>query len=75
MGLKEEIFLIENYYEKKINDELLFKFNSLKCASLLRETMWSMVSEITSKINFDYENYTETNLLKFNKSYKDLDSK
>ena len=71
--LKEEIFLLENYFEKKINDELLSKYNSLKCASLLRETMWSMVSEITSKINFDYINYTEENLLKFNKAYKNLD--
>tara|TARA_B110000014_G_C20098740_1_gene576329 strand:+ start:614 stop:1483 length:870 start_codon:yes stop_codon:yes gene_type:complete len=72
-SLNEEIFLIENYFEQKINDELLLKYNALKCSSLLRETMWSMVSEITSKINFDYKNYTEENLLKFDQSYKNLD--
>ena len=48
------------------------QYNALKCASLLRETMWSMVSEITSKIDFNYENYTRENLLKFNNAYKDL---
>ena len=73
LNLKEEIFLLENYFEKKINDKILLQYNSLKCASLLRETMWSMVSEITSKIDFDYTNYTEENLLKFNQAYKNLD--
>ena len=35
--------------------------------------MWSMVSELTSKINFDYAHYTEENLLKFNQAYDNLD--
>ena len=69
---KEEIYLLENYFEKKIDDKLLLQYNSLKCASLLRETMWSMVSELTSKIDFDYKNYTQENLLKFNQLYKNL---
>tara|TARA_Y100000590_G_C15546532_1_gene949199 strand:- start:42 stop:911 length:870 start_codon:yes stop_codon:yes gene_type:complete len=69
----EEIYLLENYFEKKISDQILLKYNSLKCASLLRETMWSMVSEITSKIDFDYKNYTEENLIKFNNEFKKLD--
>ena len=30
----------------------------MKCASLLREAMWSMVSEIYSKLDFDYAAYT-----------------
>ena len=30
----------------------------MKCASLLREAMWSMVSEIYSTIDFDYAAYT-----------------
>jgi hypothetical protein len=29
----------------------------MKCASLLREAMWSMVSEIHSKLDFDYAAY------------------
>ena len=69
---KEDIILLENYYEKKIEDEIINKFKCLKSASLLRETMWSMVSEITSKIDFDYGSYTNENLIKFNKSFDDL---
>ena len=30
----------------------------MKCASLLREAMWSMVSEMHSEIDFDYVAYT-----------------
>tara|TARA_B100000575_G_scaffold78085_1_gene61109 strand:- start:119 stop:256 length:138 start_codon:yes stop_codon:yes gene_type:complete len=44
----------------------------MKTASLLRETMWSMVSEITSKLDFDYGEYTSENLKKFNESYERL---
>ena len=66
---KEEENLLEDYYEKKITSELFIKFKAIKCASLLRETMWSMVSEITSDIEFDYKSYTEGNLLKFNQAY------
>ena len=72
-SFEEETYLLENYFENKINDKLLLQYNSLKCASLLRETMWSMVSELTSKIDFDYVNYTQENLLKFNQAYKSLD--
>ena len=71
-NLKDEIYLLENYFEKKINDELLIKYNCMKCASLLRETMWSMVSEITSKIDFNYSKYTQENIEKYNKAFKDI---
>ncbi len=72
---EEESYLLENYFEKKINEELLSQYYSLKCASLLRETMWSMVSELTSKIDFNYSRYTQENLTKFNDSYKKLSLK
>ena len=65
----EEKYLLENYFEKKLSSELFIKYKAIKCASLLRETMWSMVSEITSNIEFDYKSYTAENLLKFNKSF------
>jgi len=44
----------------------------MKTASLLRETMWSMVSEITSKIEFNYAEYTSDNLKKFEESFDKL---
>ena len=70
----EDIYLLENYYEKKINTDLLNKFKAMKSASLLRETMWSMVSEITSKIDFDYAKYTKENLDKFEVSFKSFEN-
>ena len=68
----EEIYLLESYFEKKINSEILLKYNSMKCASILRESMWSMVSEITSEIDFNYEKYTQENLTKYRESFKKL---
>ena len=65
----EEKHLLENYFEKKLSSELLIKYKAIKSASLLRETMWSMVSEITSNIEFDYKSYTAENLSKFNESF------
>ena len=44
----------------------------MKCASLLRETMWSMVSELTSEIDFDYAAYTAENLARFERAWADL---
>ena len=69
---EQEVYLLENYYDKKIDDEQISKYLAIKCASLLRETMWSMVSEITSKIDFDYKDYTHQNLSKFNDEFKKL---
>ncbi|MFD2207170.1 phosphotransferase [Kiloniella antarctica] len=57
--------VLETYYEKPITDELTMKYEAMKCASLLRETMWSMVSEIYSDIDFDFKKYTEQNLRKY----------
>ena len=63
---------LELYYEKPVNNEVLMKYNAMKTASLLRETMWSMVSELTSKLDFDYGEYTQENLNKFSKAYEAL---
>ena len=71
---KDEILLLEEYLEKNISDQQILKYNAMKTASLLRETMWSMVSEITSKIDFDYSEYTEQNLDKFESSFNSLKS-
>ena len=68
---KEEKNLLENYFEKKLSSELFIKYKAIKCASLLRETMWSMVSEITSSIDFDYTSYTSDNLSKFNEAFNE----
>jgi len=46
-----------------------YRYTAMKCASLLRETLWSMVSEIHSTIDFDYAGYTAENLARFERAY------
>ena len=65
----QEIWLLEHYFDRPAGDELRRSFEAMKCASLLRETMWSMVSEIHSDIDFDYAGYTAENLGRFNAAY------
>jgi hypothetical protein len=44
----------------------------MKCASLLRETLWSMVSELHLTVDFDYRAYTTENLDRFERAYGKL---
>ena len=67
-----EIEVLEMYFKEKPSKDLIIKYNAMKTASLLRETMWSMVSEITSKIEFNYAEYTSDNLKKFEESFDKL---
>ena len=66
-GLSEaqEDWMLEGYFQAPVTDDLRHRYSAMKCASLLRETMWSMVSEITSAIDFDYAAYTAENLARF----------
>lgn len=57
--------LIESYFGRPADRELKLRFAAMNAASLLRETMWSMVSEIHSKLDFDYVEYTAMNLARF----------
>jgi hypothetical protein len=41
----------------------------MTAASLLRETLWAMVSEIHSTVDFDYAGYTAENLARFDAAY------
>ena len=60
--------LLEHYFGC-IDDALLKQFHAMKCASLLRETMWSIMSELYSSIDFDYVSYTNENLKRFENAY------
>ena len=70
--LDMENLALEMYFDKKPSKELIIKYKAMKTASLLRETMWSMVSEITSKLDFSYADYTFENLSKFRDSFENL---
>jgi thiamine kinase-like enzyme len=57
--------MLEAYFERPASDELRLRYRAMRCAALLREAMWSMVSEIQSDIEFDYVAYTAENLARF----------
>jgi thiamine kinase-like enzyme len=57
------------YFGRPVDDELRRRAAAMTAASLLRETMWSMVSEIHSTVDFDYAAYTAENLRRFEAAY------
>jgi len=73
-GLPEEAeqLMLRRYFDAEPDAGLKQSYDAMKCASLLRETMWSMVSEITSALDFDYRAYTETNLEKYRRAFERL---
>ena len=65
----QEDWLLETYYQQSVTDRLRRRFAAMKCVSLLRETLWSIVSETHSTLDFDYENYTNKNIARFEFAY------
>jgi thiamine kinase-like enzyme len=61
---EDEVWMLESTFGRADAD-LLGRYHAMTCASLLRETMWSMVSEITSALDFDYAAYTADYLNRF----------
>lgn len=67
-----ERYFLALYFDQLIDDDLWYRYSAMKVASLLRETMWSMVSELHSKVAFDYSAYTAENLVRFERAYQDF---
>jgi thiamine kinase-like enzyme len=57
------------YFDRPVDDALRRRAAAMTAASLLRETMWSMVSEIYSTVDFDYGAYTAENMRRFEAAY------
>jgi hypothetical protein len=57
------------YFGRSVDDALRRRMAAMSAASLMRETLWSMVSEQTSAITFDYCAYTAENLRRFAAAY------
>ena len=55
--------LLAAYFGRKPESESVQSHAAMKCASLLREAMWSMVSEVhLDNPSIDYVGYTQENL-------------
>lgn len=68
----QERWLLETYFETPATEDLWRRYSAMKCASLMRETMWSMVSEIHSDLDFDYAAYTAENMARLEASLADF---
>jgi thiamine kinase-like enzyme len=61
----EERAMLEAYFEAPATAPLLRSFRAVQAASLLRETLWSLVQELHSTLDFDYRAYSDRNLAAF----------
>ncbi|WP_072396310.1 phosphotransferase [Hyphomicrobium sp. CS1GBMeth3] len=61
--------LISSYFGRPVDDDLRRRAAAMTAASLLRETLWAMVSELHSTVDFDYAAYTAENLARFEAAY------
>jgi hypothetical protein len=61
--------VLSRYFGREVDDTLRYRAAAMTAASLLREGMWSMVSEIHSTVDFDYAAYTAENMRRFEAAY------
>lgn len=65
----QERWLLERYFEQPLDATRYRDFLVMKAAALLKETLWSMVSECFSTIDFDYAAYTRLNLARYDDAW------
>ncbi len=74
LAADQEEWLLARYFEKAVDDTLRLRYSAMKCASLLRESMWSLVSELHSSLDFDFQAYSDENLARFEAAWSDFSS-
>jgi len=66
---EQEALLLQGYFEQPPEPSLWRRFRAMQCASLLRETLWSVVQELHSSLDFDYLQYTNENLARLERAH------
>jgi thiamine kinase-like enzyme len=74
MNPEQETSLLETYFDHSPQPHDLARFRTMKCASLLREALWSLVQEQHSALDFDYASYTDDHLRRFRLAYRHLET-
>jgi thiamine kinase-like enzyme len=69
----QERDLLRLYYDAEPDEQLGRVFAGMRCVSLLREVMWSMVAEIHSTLDLDFAAYTAEQLAKFEQALARFD--
>lgn len=62
-------WLLAAYFDRPVDDRMRLQAQAMLTASLLREAMWSMVSELHSALDFDFVAYTAQNLDRFEQAW------
>ena len=71
LSILQEQQMLEQYFDRSW--EIYWRpYQAMKCISLMRETLWSMISELYSEIEFDYAAYTSENLTRLNAAISDF---
>ncbi|HXP73426.1 MAG TPA: choline kinase family protein [Stellaceae bacterium] len=68
----DETWLLETYFERPLSADLARRYYAMKCASLLREAMWGMVSELHSSLDVDYGSYARDYLARFERDFAEF---
>ena len=69
----EDDALLEAYFDRPVDEALRRRFHALRCASLLRETLWSFVSACHATLDFDYAAYAALNLARFEAAWAEFE--
>lgn len=67
---EQEEWLLESYYGAPLSTALRRRYAAMKCASALREGLWSAISEIHLTLDVDYVAYTDENLGRFERAFE-----
>jgi thiamine kinase-like enzyme len=68
----DEEWLIGAYLDRAPDNALRRRYRAMKCASLLREALWGMVSAIHSGLDLDYASYARDYLARFERAHAEL---
>ncbi len=69
-----EDVLLQCYFGGPVDAHTRRGFAALKCASLLRESLWGAVSRFTSSISFDYTGYAREHLARFDRLWRTFEA-
>jgi thiamine kinase-like enzyme len=67
--------LLAGYFGTRLDASCWRSFDAMKCASLMRETLWGAHSVQHSSIDFDYQTYTQDYLVRFNQAWQNFQSR
>ena len=64
--------MLERYFGTSTDGPQLERYAAMKCAAVLRDAMWGMVSELHSGVDYDHVAFTEVNLERFERTWRAL---